>query len=56
MVGAKKRIAGLKLSAIDASWTNGDGPEVSGPILALVQVMTGRLSACGRRQWGRPGR
>ena len=45
IVGAKKRIAGLKLRATDASWSHGDGPEVSGPLLSLVMVMTGRKAA-----------
>jgi uncharacterized protein (TIGR03083 family) len=45
IVGAKKRIAGLTLNATDAEWSAGDGPEVSGPILALVLAMTGRQAA-----------
>jgi uncharacterized protein (TIGR03083 family) len=45
IVGAKKRIAGLRLRATDADWSNGDGPEVSGPVLSLVLVMTGRPAA-----------
>jgi uncharacterized protein (TIGR03083 family) len=44
IVGAKKRITGVKLSATDTDWTNGDGPEASGPILAIVLAMTGRPS------------
>lgn len=46
VVGAKKRIAGLKLTATDTNWTHGEGTEVSGPVLALVQAMTGRMGAC----------
>jgi uncharacterized protein (TIGR03083 family) len=42
IVGAKKRIAGLRLTATDADWAHGDGPEVSGPIVTLVLAMTGR--------------
>jgi uncharacterized protein (TIGR03083 family) len=42
VVGAKKRIAGLQLRATDADWTQGEGPEVSGPIVSLVMAMTGR--------------
>jgi uncharacterized protein (TIGR03083 family) len=42
IVGAKNRIAGLRLDATDADWSNGDGPVVSGPILSLVLAMTGR--------------
>jgi uncharacterized protein (TIGR03083 family) len=42
LIGSKKRIDGLRLVATDTSWTHGDGPEVRGPILSLVQAMTGR--------------
>ena len=45
IVGAKKRIAGLRLRATDADWTEGEGPEVSGPVLSLVLAMTGRAPA-----------
>jgi len=44
-IGLKSRIAGLRLTATDTAWTNGDGPEVSGPILSLVMAMTGRAAA-----------
>jgi uncharacterized protein (TIGR03083 family) len=42
LIGAKSRIAGLKLRATDAHWQHGEGAEVSGPIMALVMAMTGR--------------
>ena len=45
LIGAKRRIAGITLRATDADWTHGTGPEVSGPILALVMAMTGRTTA-----------
>jgi len=45
VVGAKKRVAGLHLSATDVDWTHGEGAEVSGPIMALVMTMTGRTTA-----------
>jgi uncharacterized protein (TIGR03083 family) len=45
IIGAKTRIAGLKLRATDTDWSHGDGPEVSGPILSLVLAMTGRKPA-----------
>jgi uncharacterized protein (TIGR03083 family) len=45
IVGAKNRIAGLRLTATDAEWSHGTGPEVSGPILSLVLAMTGRAAA-----------
>jgi uncharacterized protein (TIGR03083 family) len=43
--GAKKRIAGLKLTATDVDWSHGDGPEVTGPAEALVMMMAGRSVA-----------
>jgi uncharacterized protein (TIGR03083 family) len=43
--GAKKRIAGFKLTAIDMAWSHGHGPEVTGPAEALVMMMAGRLVA-----------
>jgi uncharacterized protein (TIGR03083 family) len=43
--GAKKRIAGLKLTATDMDWSHGNGPEVTGPAEALVMMMAGRLVA-----------
>jgi hypothetical protein len=42
IIGAKGRIAGLTLRATDTNWAHGTGPEVSGPVLALVMAMTGR--------------
>jgi hypothetical protein len=45
LIGAKRRIAGLRLRASDADWTNGDGPEVTGPLASLVLAMTGRKEA-----------
>jgi uncharacterized protein (TIGR03083 family) len=42
IVGTKRRITGLTLRATDTEWTHGTGPEVSGPIAALVMAMTGR--------------
>lgn len=45
IVGAKSRIAGVRLAATDQDWSHGDGPTVSGPILSLVLAMTGRAVA-----------
>jgi uncharacterized protein (TIGR03083 family) len=45
VVGAKRRIEGLRLRATDADWSHGSGPEVSGPVLALILAMTGRNAA-----------
>ena len=42
LIGTKKRIAGLTLKATDTEWTHGTGPEVTGPMLALLMAMTGR--------------
>jgi uncharacterized protein (TIGR03083 family) len=42
LIGSKRRIEGLTLSATDTEWSHGTGPEVSGPILSLVMAMTGR--------------
>ena len=45
IVGAKSRIAGVRLAATDQDWSRGSGPEVSGPMLSLVLAMTGRAIA-----------
>jgi uncharacterized protein (TIGR03083 family) len=45
LIGAKNRIAGVRLVATDTDWSHGTGPEVRGPILSLVQAMTGRAIA-----------
>lgn len=45
IVGAKRRINGVRLSATDVDWSTGSGAEVTGPILALTMVMTGRGAA-----------
>ena len=42
LIGAKRRLDGLTIRATDAKWTHGSGPEVSGPMLAIVLAMTGR--------------
>lgn len=42
---ARKRLARLTLRATDTDWRVGDGPEVSGPALALLLLLTGRLEA-----------
>jgi hypothetical protein len=39
---ARKRLAPLTLRATDTDWVVGDGPEVSGPALALLLLLTGR--------------
>ena len=45
VIPAKKRVAGLRLRATDTAWTSGDGPEVNGPLIALLLAMTGRTVA-----------
>jgi uncharacterized protein (TIGR03083 family) len=48
IIGAKRRIAGLTLHATDTDWSHGSGPEISGPLLALVMAMTGRKAAASQ--------
>jgi len=45
IIGAMNRIEGVTLRATDTDWQHGTGPEVSGPILALVVAMCGRKAA-----------
>jgi uncharacterized protein (TIGR03083 family) len=42
LIGAKKRVAGLRLEATDADWRTGEGPEVRGPATSLLLAMAGR--------------
>jgi uncharacterized protein (TIGR03083 family) len=45
LIGAKKRITGLRLVATDADWSVGTGQEVSGPLVSLILAMSGRRQA-----------
>jgi uncharacterized protein (TIGR03083 family) len=45
LIGAKRRIAGLRLRATDIEWVHGDGPDVRGPLISLILAMTGRKAA-----------
>jgi len=45
LIGAKRRIAGLRLRATNSEWVSGDGPEVVGPLTSLVVAMAGRKGA-----------
>jgi uncharacterized protein (TIGR03083 family) len=50
LIGARKRIAGVTLRATDTDWTRGagstaGGPEVVGPMLALLLALSGRTVA-----------
>src|SRR5262249_53398458 len=40
LIGAKRRVAGVTLRATDADWSTGSGPEVAGPVIAIVMAMT----------------
>lgn len=44
---ARKRLGGLTLRATDADWSVGSGPEVAGPALALLLLLTGRSAMTG---------
>lgn len=41
-------IGGFRLTATDASWSIGDGPEIQGPIAAILLLLTGRPAALPR--------
>jgi len=43
--GGKQRAAGLRLVADDADWSHGEGPEVRGPLVSLLMVVSGREQA-----------
>jgi uncharacterized protein (TIGR03083 family) len=43
VIPAKTRVTGLRLRATDIAWTSGDGPEVSGPMIAILMAITGRM-------------
>ncbi|GAB3263256.1 maleylpyruvate isomerase family mycothiol-dependent enzyme [Nocardioides dilutus] len=42
---ARQRLAHVTLTATDAAWTTGSGPEVRGPAVALLLLLTGRTRA-----------
>jgi uncharacterized protein (TIGR03083 family) len=41
---AKRRLRGLLLTATDLDWTVGSGAEITGPIRALLLLLTGRTA------------
>ncbi len=43
--GAKRRLGSFTLRATDANWTLGTGPEIAGPISAILLLLTGRTKA-----------
>ncbi|HXQ19679.1 MAG TPA: maleylpyruvate isomerase family mycothiol-dependent enzyme [Acidimicrobiales bacterium] len=49
-VGAKARVAGLRLVADDVSWAHGAGPEVRGSGEALLLTASGRTAALDELQ------
>lgn len=44
-VNRRLPIEGYRLRATDTEWTRGDGPEVTGPVGALLLLLTGRPAA-----------
>jgi uncharacterized protein (TIGR03083 family) len=48
MFHARKGLAGYRLVADDARWSAGQGHEISGPISALLLLLTGRPAALRR--------
>jgi uncharacterized protein (TIGR03083 family) len=43
--GAKRRLGSFRLTATDVAWTIGTGPEITGPISAILLLLTGRTDA-----------
>jgi uncharacterized protein (TIGR03083 family) len=43
--GAKRAVKKFRFTATDVDWAAGDGPEVAGPIDALLLLLTGRAAA-----------
>jgi hypothetical protein len=41
-VGAKQRVAGLRLVATDVDWSSGDGPRITGSGEAILLAASGR--------------
>lgn len=47
---ARRRLAGVELEATNASWREGSGPRVEGPIEALLLLLAGRTAALDRME------
>jgi len=45
---AARKVAGFRLTATDLSWSTGAGPEVRGPMSALLLICAGRRAALPR--------
>lgn len=52
---ARRRYGGTTLCATDTEWTAGSGPELAGPAVALLMVITGRAAAITQSLHG-PGK
>jgi hypothetical protein len=39
---ARQRLAGIRLVATDTDWSAGEGPEIHGPMSALLLLLSGR--------------
>ena len=48
MFHARKKLGGYRLVATDITWSAGQGQEVTGPISALLLLLTGRPAALAR--------
>jgi hypothetical protein len=46
--GVKRPLKRFRFTATDVDWTAGDGPEVTGPVAALLLLLTGRPAALPR--------
>jgi uncharacterized protein (TIGR03083 family) len=51
---ARKKLGAFTLRATDTDWRVGEGPQVTGPALALLLLLTGRLNAAASELHG-PG-
>lgn len=45
LIGGKRRVEGVTLTATDTDWSRGAGPAVEGPALALLLATAGRKAA-----------
>jgi uncharacterized protein (TIGR03083 family) len=46
--GAKRALKNFRYTATDVDWTAGKGPDVAGPVAALLLILTGRPAALSR--------
>jgi uncharacterized protein (TIGR03083 family) len=45
LIGGKRRVGGVTLTATDTDWSHGSGPTVAGPVRALMLATAGRKAA-----------